>query len=193
MGIAVLPQPCTFPSHEVAILDSLIRRHWDNELGIESLTPISSTGKRLQRWYELTGKAHPLMGDATTPSSSTPCAHSGPRRHRPLRRAAAPSSMIDREHAVLTQVNNVVGTLNLLYAIRDECPDCHLVKSALMGEYGTPNIDIEEGYITVEYKGAQRYPALPQAARFLLSPLQGARQPQHHVRLPHLGICAPPI
>ena len=66
---------------------------------------------------------------------------------------AAPYSMIDRQHAVFTQVNNVVGTLNLLFAIRELAPDCHLVKLGTMGEYGTPNIDIEEGYITIEHNG----------------------------------------
>ena len=50
--------------HDVAILDSLIRRHWDNELGTESLTPISSTRKRLDRWHALTGRSIPFyMGD----------------------------------------------------------------------------------------------------------------------------------
>jgi UDP-sulfoquinovose synthase len=61
--------------------------------------------------------------------------------------------MIDRNHAVGTQVNNVVGTLNLLFALREFQPDCHLVKLGTMGEYGTPNIDIEEGYITIEHNG----------------------------------------
>jgi UDP-sulfoquinovose synthase len=61
--------------------------------------------------------------------------------------------MIDRKHAVGTQVNNVVGTLNLLFAIRELRPDCHLVKLGTMGEYGTPNIDIEEGYIEIEHNG----------------------------------------
>jgi len=153
--------------HEVGILDSLIRRHWDNELGIESLTPISSMGKRLQRWHELTGKQIPFyMGDvcnypflvnAVREFGPDAIVHFGEQR-------AAPFSMIDRDHAVLTQVNNVVGTLNLLYAIRDEAPDCHLVKLGTMGEYGTPNIDIEEGYITVEYKGRKDtlpYPKQP--------------------------------
>jgi len=72
--------------------------------------------------------------------------------------------MIDREHAVLTQVNNIVGTLNLLYAIRELCPECHLVKLGTMGEYGTPNIDIEEGYITVQHNGREDrlpYPKQP--------------------------------
>ena len=61
--------------------------------------------------------------------------------------------MIDRKHAVFTQVNNVVGTLNLLFALREFAPDCHLVKLGTMGEYGTPNIDIEEGYIEIEHNG----------------------------------------
>ena len=77
---------------------------------------------------------------------------------------SAPFSMIDREHAVLTQVNNVVGTLNLLYIMREDFPDCHLVKLGTMGEYGTPNIDIEEGYITIEHNGRKDtlpYPKQP--------------------------------
>jgi UDP-sulfoquinovose synthase len=61
--------------------------------------------------------------------------------------------MIDREHAVFTQVNNVVGTLNLLFALREFRPQCHLIKLGTMGEYGTPNIDIEEGYIRIEHNG----------------------------------------
>jgi UDP-sulfoquinovose synthase len=61
--------------------------------------------------------------------------------------------MIDRKHAVFTQVNNVVGTLNLLFAMKEIVPDCHLVKLGTMGEYGTPNIDIEEGYLTIEHNG----------------------------------------
>ena len=66
---------------------------------------------------------------------------------------SAPYSMIDRKHAVFTQINNVVGTLNLLFALREFPPDCHLVKLGTMGEYGTPNIDIEEGYLTIEHNG----------------------------------------
>jgi UDP-sulfoquinovose synthase len=66
---------------------------------------------------------------------------------------SAPYSMIDRKHAVFTQVNNVVGTLNVLFAIREVNPDCHLIKLGTMGEYGTPNIDIEEGYIHIEHNG----------------------------------------
>ncbi|MCC5613917.1 NAD-dependent epimerase/dehydratase family protein [Nostoc sp. CHAB 5836] len=153
--------------YEVGILDSLVRRHWDNELGVETLTPIAPIQQRLQRWQDLTGKSIDLfIGDITnyeflqkTLQQFQPNAlvHFGEQR-------SAPFSMIDREHAVLTQVNNVVGTLNLLYAMREDFPDCHLVKLGTMGEYGTPNIDIEEGYITIEHNGRKDtlpYPKQP--------------------------------
>lgn len=142
--------------HDVAILDNLIRRHWDNELDVASLTPISSPRKRLDRWNELTGRPigfymgdicdYPYLISSLRDFGPDAIVHFGEQR-------SAPFSMIDREHAVMTQVNNVTGTLNLLHAMRDEFPDCHLVKLGTMGEYGTPNIDIEEGYITVEHNG----------------------------------------
>jgi len=58
-------------------------------------------------------------------------------------------------HATLTQVNNLVGTLNLLFALRDHAPKAHLIKLGTMGEYGTPNIDIEEGFLTITHNGRQ--------------------------------------
>jgi UDP-sulfoquinovose synthase len=66
---------------------------------------------------------------------------------------SAPFSMIDREHAIYSQHNNVEGTLNVLFAMKDLVPDCHLVKLGTMGEYGTPNIDIPEGFFEVEFRG----------------------------------------
>ena len=71
---------------------------------------------------------------------------------------------MSRERAVETQHTNVIGTLNLLFSIRDHVPDCHLVKLGTMGEYGTPNIDIEEGFIEIEHKGRRDtlpFPKLP--------------------------------
>ena len=153
--------------YEVGILDSMVRRHWDLQLQVETLTPIAPIQQRLQRWKDLTGKSIDLyVGDITNydflsktlrefePESIV---HFGEQR-------SAPFSMIDREHAVLTQVNNVVGTLNILYAMKEDFPDCHLVKLGTMGEYGTPNIDIEEGYITIEHNGRKDtlpYPKQP--------------------------------
>ena len=72
--------------------------------------------------------------------------------------------MASRETAVETQHTNVIGTLNVLFAMRDHVPDAHLVKLGTMGEYGTPNIDIEEGYIEIEHKGRKDtlpFPKLP--------------------------------
>jgi UDP-sulfoquinovose synthase len=153
--------------YEVGILDSLVRRYWDLELGVETLTPIASIQQRLRRWHDLTGKSIDLfIGDITNYEFLSKALHQfepeaivhfGEQR-------SAPFSMIDREHAVLTQVNNVVGTLNLLYVMRESFPDCHLVKLGTMGEYGTPNIDIEEGYITIEHNGRKDtlpYPKQP--------------------------------
>ena len=142
--------------HTVAIVDNFARRLWDHELGVQTLTPIQPLADRLRAWHDLSGRKIELfVGDvtdhdflATTIESFQPEAvvHFAEQR-------AAPYSMIDRKHAVFTQVNNVVGTLNLLFAIRELVPDCHLVKLGTMGEYGTPNIDIEEGYIKIEHNG----------------------------------------
>jgi UDP-sulfoquinovose synthase len=153
--------------YEVGILDSLVRRYWDAKLGVDTLTPITSIHKRIQRWQDLTGKSLDLfVGDITDYDflykvlkqfEPEAIVHFGEQR-------SAPYSMIDREHAVLTQVNNVVGTLNILYAMKEDFPDCHLVKLGTMGEYGTPNIDIEEGYITIEHNGRKDtlpYPKQP--------------------------------
>lgn len=153
--------------YEVGILDSFVRRHWDLELCVETLTPIAPIQQRLQRWHDLTGKTIDLfVGDITNYEFLNKALHQfepGAIVHFGEQRSA-PFSMIDREHAVLTQVNNVVGTLNLLYAMKESFPDCHLVKLGTMGEYGTPNIDIEEGYITIEHNGRKDtlpYPKQP--------------------------------
>ncbi|AGF50844.1 sulfolipid biosynthesis protein; SqdB [Synechocystis sp. PCC 6803] len=153
--------------YEVGILDSLVRRYWDAQLGAETLTPIAPIRQRLDRWYELTGKKidlfigdindYPFLTNALRQFQPDAVVHFGEQR-------SAPFSMIDREHAVLTQANNVLGNLNLLYALKEDFPDCHLVKLGTMGEYGTPNIDIEEGYITIEHKGRKDtlpYPKQP--------------------------------
>ena len=100
---------------------------------------------------------------------------------------SAPYSMKDREHAVFTQTNNVVNTLNVIYAMRDITPDAHLVKLGTMGEYGTPNIDIEEGYIEIDHNGRTRHPAVPEAAGLDVPPVEGARLAQHPLRVPRLG------
>ena len=153
--------------HSVAIVDNFIRRQWDHELGVQTLTPIRTLAERLNVWQDLTGRQIELfVGDVTDYDFLSSCIENfGPEAvvHFAEQRAA-PYSMIDRKHAVFTQVNNVVGTLNLLYALREFRPDCHLVKLGTMGEYGTPNIDIEEGYITIEHKGRKDVLPYPKQA-----------------------------
>jgi len=142
--------------HEVTIVDNFVRRQWDYELGVQTLTPIRPLAERLRAWHQLTGQQINLrVGDicdydfcASTIRDLQPDAlvHYAEQR-------SAPYSMIDHKHAVFTQVNNVVGTLNLLFAVREIKPDTHIVKLGTMGEYGTPNIDIEEGFIEIEHNG----------------------------------------
>jgi UDP-sulfoquinovose synthase len=142
--------------HEVAVLDNFARRGYDNELGLESLVPIEPLQTRIEVWRELTGKKIGCyIGDLCDAQFTyqviedfDPAAivHYAEQR-------AAPYSMIDRKHAVYTQQNNVVGNLTLLYAIAELNPDIHLVKLGTMGAYGTPNIDIEEGWLELEYNG----------------------------------------
>jgi UDP-sulfoquinovose synthase len=142
--------------HSVAIVDNFARRQWDHELGAQTLTPILPLADRLRVWQALTGKSIELfVGDVTDYEflSSTIQELEPEAVIHFAEQRSAPYSMIDRQHAVFTQVNNVVGTLNLLFAIREFVPDCHLVKLGTMGEYGTPNIDIEEGYIKIEHNG----------------------------------------
>ena len=153
--------------HEVIAADNLIRRRWDVLCGTESLVPIASMKRRVERWKALTGREIKWEKlDLTSLADTTALVT----QYQPdaivhfAEQRSAPYSMISAQHAVETQVNNVVGTLNLLFALRESAPDCHLVKLGTMGEYGTPNIDIEEGFIDIEHNGRKDrlpYPKQP--------------------------------
>ncbi len=142
--------------HDVAVADNFARRQYDVELGVESLVPIATLDERVAVWAEVSGKRiKSYEGDLCDPDfvhemvadfRPDTIVHFGEQR-------AAPYSMISQKHAVYTQTNNVVGNLNVMYAIADIDRDIHLVKLGTMGEYGTPNIDIEEGWITIEHNG----------------------------------------
>jgi len=142
--------------HDVHIVDSLVRRRFDLEHSIDSLVPILPLRHRVACWKHLTGRSLSFeVADLTDHAAlSRTFADFRPEAivHYAEQRSA-PFSMIDREHAVFTQVNNVVGTLNVLYCIAEHAPDAHLVKLGTMGEYGTPNIDIEEGFLEITHKG----------------------------------------
>jgi UDP-sulfoquinovose synthase len=142
--------------HEVVAVDNFARRAIDVEIGSDSLVPIATLQERVQTWREVAGEIIKIdIGDLRDPDfcDHIITAHDPEAVVHFAEQRSAPYSMIDRTHAVDTQVNNVVGTLNLLYAIGAHSPDTHLVKLGTMGEYGTPNVDIEEGWIELNHKG----------------------------------------
>ncbi|HWW66911.1 MAG TPA: NAD-dependent epimerase/dehydratase family protein [Solirubrobacterales bacterium] len=154
--------------HEVAVVDDFSRRRWHGEQGTASLTPIRGLDERIAAWREISAgneiRSHvgavqdgDFLDEVVAETRPEAVVHYG-------EQPSAPYSMMSRRRAVETQHTNVIGTLNLLFAIRDHAPDCHLVKLGTMGEYGTPNIDIEEGFIEIEHKGRTDtlpFPKLP--------------------------------
>jgi UDP-sulfoquinovose synthase len=153
--------------HEVSVVDNFIRRRWVQGVGSDSLTPVLDLARRLAAWSQISGneiRSHvgsvedgDFLEGVVAECRPDAVVHYG-------QQASAPYSMASRQQAVETQHGNVIGNLNLLFAIRDHAPDCHLVKLGTMGEYGQPNIDIEEGYIEIEHKGRRDnlpFPKLP--------------------------------
>ncbi|HEV2907077.1 MAG TPA: NAD-dependent epimerase/dehydratase family protein [Actinomycetota bacterium] len=143
--------------HEVHCVDNYLRRRAVREQRADSLVPIpDSLPARADAWEEVTGYSIGVTeGDICDWDVVEPIfrefepeaiVHYG-------EMPSAPYSMKSREHAVFTQYNNVVGTMNVLWAIRDIVPDAHLVKLGTLGEYGTPGIDIEEGFIEIHHEG----------------------------------------
>ena len=153
--------------HTVGVLDNAVRRQYDEELGSGSLVPIESLKTRVKAWERVSGERIEIFHGDLCDADFT---YEAIRSYRPeavvhfAEQRAAPYSMIDRKHAVYTQTNNVVGTLNLMFAVGEIDRDIHIVKLGTMGEYGQPNIDIEEGWLEVEHKGRKDrvlYPKKP--------------------------------
>jgi UDP-sulfoquinovose synthase len=143
---------------EVYAVDNFNKRKWELEEGIEPLLRVPTLQQRSQTWKGMSGKDIQVrVGDLCNyrfvynlleevkPDAIVHYAE----------QPSAPYSMQNRSTAVDTQMNNVVGNLNLLFAMRKHCPGAHLIKLGTMGEYGTPNIDIEEGYITIKHNGRE--------------------------------------
>src|ERR687887_1098006 len=153
--------------HDVSVVDNFSRRRWHTQHSTDSLTPIRSLADRIEAWREASGREirafvgsiedGNFMDRVIAEALPETVIHYG-------EQPSAPYSMKSRATAVETQYTNVIGTLNLLFSLRDRVPDCHLVKLGTMGEYGTPNIDIEEGFLEIEHKGRRDtlpYPKLP--------------------------------
>jgi len=142
--------------HSVVGIDNFSRRKNVEEVGSWSATPIRSMDERLRGFKEIHGKEikfhegdlreYSFVKEVVEKYKPDTIVHLG-------EQPCAPYSMIDVDHCVFTMTNNIVGTLNILYAMHEASPKTHLLKLGTMGEYGTPNIDIPEGFFEIEYRG----------------------------------------
>ncbi|HEY2788340.1 MAG TPA: NAD-dependent epimerase/dehydratase family protein [Gaiellales bacterium] len=154
--------------HDVHVADNYLRRRVQRAHGRDSLTPVApDLPARAAAWADVADREigvtegdltdHDLVCDIFAAFQPEVIVHYG-------ELPSAPYSMMSRDACVETQINNVTNTLNVLWAMRDHAPDAHLVKLGTMGEYGTPNIDIEEGFIEIAHKGRRDvlpFPKLP--------------------------------
>ena len=157
----------TAAGHEVAGADTFLRRQWVEEMGSDSATPVLPMPERLQAFKENFNK------DLTFYEEDL-CDYSAVERiFKEFQPEAivhlgecpsAPYSMIDVHHATWVQVNNVSSTFNLIFAMRDITPEAHMVKLGTMGEYGTPNVPIPEGFFEIEYRGRKDRMPFPRQA-----------------------------
>lgn len=162
-----LAQYLTARGHEVAGADCFFRRQWVEEMGSWSATPIRPMKERLQAFRERFGKElrfwegdlreYGLVEQIFREFQPDAIVHFG-------ECPSAPYSMVDVHHAVFVQTNNITTTFNLLFAMRDIRPQAHLVKLGTMGEYGTPNVDIPEGFFEIEYRGRRDRLPFPRQA-----------------------------
>ncbi len=142
--------------NRICVLDNFSKRRIEVEEGVSPLWPIPTLMERVKIWKEISGIEIKLYSgdllnekliyqilDIEKPDTII---HYG-------EQPSAPYSMKSLSNASFTQHNNVIGNLNLLFAIKSKCPNTHLVKLGTMGEYGQPNIDIEEGFIEINHNG----------------------------------------
>jgi UDP-sulfoquinovose synthase len=160
----------TAKGHDVAVVDNYLRRNICRDENVEPLFEVPNLHERTQIWESASGfKIHVFIGDLTqwdfvveifqkfTPGAVVHYAE----------QPAAPYSMLNRRAAMLTLQNNLTVTANLIFAVREFAPEAHIVKLGTMGEYGTPNIDIEEGWIDIKHKGRSQKFLYPRQASSL--------------------------
>jgi len=145
------------PSARVVIADNLVRRRQVAALGGNSITPILEPAARLAAAARLVGRANLDYVDIDV---STPALAALVARLRPAvvyhlaPQASAPYSMTGVDEAVYTLVNNEVGNMRLLWALRSHAPEAHLVKLGSFGEYAQCGLEIPEGYFVPSHAGA---------------------------------------
>ena len=168
---------------EVTVVDNYFRRNACRELGVELLYPVPPLPLRAERWHGLTGREiKVVIGDLSDPETLRGLFQEGlaydwavDRRFTGVpdtvvhyaEQPSAPYSQIDHRHADFTLLNNLRVTNNLMFAVRDFARESHIIKLGTMGEYGTPNIDIEEGWIDITHKGRQDRFLFPRQASSL--------------------------
>ena len=153
--------------HTIMVADNYLRRRIGRELHAEPLYEVPNLHERVRVWRGVSGNnIEVCIGNlqewdfiAELFSKFVPDAiiHYA-------EQPSAPYSMLDRRAAILTLHNNLGVTANLIYAVREFCPEAHIVKLGTMGEYGTPDIDIEEGWLNVEHKGRRHRFLYPRQA-----------------------------
>ena len=155
--------------YDVTVVDNYFRRNACTELDVGMLYPVPSLVERVKIWYDLTGKeikvvigglAEPevmrsLFNGRVVYDWAVDQAFAGIPETvvQYAEQPSAPYSMINHQYANITLQNNLLVTNNLMFAVRDFSRETHIIKLGTMGEYGTPNIDIEEGWLDIEHKG----------------------------------------
>ncbi len=144
--------------HEVCVVDNYLRRNLAQETSCEPLIANPNLYERSMIFESIVGrKIKVKLGDC----SNMRFMESIVKSFKPeviihyAEQPSAPYSMLGVDEAQLTFSNNLNATFNMIWAVIQYVPDCHIVKLGTMGEYGTPNIDIEEGWIDITHKGRQ--------------------------------------
>jgi len=166
--------------YQVTVVDNYLRRNNCQDLDVGMLYPVPTLMERAKIWHEKTGhEIKVVIGDLAEPQVMRSLFDGSVKYNwcvnpkftgipetvvHYAEQPSAPFSLIDYAHADLTIVNNLRVTNNLMFAVRDFSRDTHIIKLGTMGEYGTPNIDIEEGWIEIEHKGRKGKFLFPRAA-----------------------------
>ena len=169
--------------YEVTVVDNYFRRNACNELDVGMLYPVPTLIERTRIWYEHTGKEiKVVVGDLTDPEIIRSLFKGGIEYSWAVEKKfsgvpetvihyaeqpSAPYSLINYKYANITIYNNLLVTNNLMFALRDFSRDTHVIHIGTMGEYGTPNIDIEEGWLEIEHKGKKDKFLFPRQASSL--------------------------
>ena len=149
--------------YQVTVVDNYFRRHVCDQINIGMLYPIPTLEERAKIWHQKTGKKiEVIIGDLTNPEFTRSLfTHPPDTVIHYAEQPSAPYSLMDYKTANFTLTNHLQVTNNLLFAIKDLAPATHIIKLGTMGEYGTPNIDIEEGWINIQHKGREDKVPLP--------------------------------